>query len=118
MMASSAARCSSRWLTVVVSSGRRAAAGAAVRAGGAGVRGVCTPAAGGLWRGGGRTCGGAGRAVTLGRVSGEGCVSHMVARLGYMCSSLWFVRVTQEESNVVRLTWEGARASGKDEMSL
>ncbi|XP_054462963.1 dnaJ heat shock protein family (Hsp40) member A3a isoform X2 [Anoplopoma fimbria] len=64
-MASSAARCSSRWITVFVSSGRRRSAGAVVCAGNGGVRSVSTLGAEKLWRGGNLTCGGAGKALTL-----------------------------------------------------
>ncbi|XP_070836896.1 dnaJ heat shock protein family (Hsp40) member A3a isoform X1 [Chaetodon trifascialis] len=70
MMASSAARCSSRWITVIVSSGRRSAAGAVVCAGHGGVRSVSTLGAEKLWRGGNLMCGGAGKALTLRGLSG------------------------------------------------
>ncbi|XP_034449531.1 dnaJ heat shock protein family (Hsp40) member A3a isoform X1 [Hippoglossus hippoglossus] len=65
-----AARCSSRWVTVFVSSGRRRAAGAAVGAGHGGVRGVSTVGADTVWRAGGVACGAAGKAVTLRGLSG------------------------------------------------
>uniref|UniRef100_A0A3Q3GN08 DnaJ heat shock protein family (Hsp40) member A3a n=1 Tax=Labrus bergylta TaxID=56723 RepID=A0A3Q3GN08_9LABR len=64
-MASSAARCSSRWITVFVSSGRRRAAGAVVCAGHGGARSVSTLGGQKLWRGGNLMCGGAGKALTL-----------------------------------------------------
>ena len=71
MMASSAARCSSRWITVIVSSGHRRAAGSAARTGHGGIRGVSTLGAERLWRGGSVACGGAGKALTLRGLSGE-----------------------------------------------
>lgn len=77
MMASSAARCSSRWITVFVSSGHRRAAGAVVCAGNGGLRSVSTLGADKLWRGGGLMCGGAEKALTLRGLSGECCISHM-----------------------------------------
>ncbi|KAM6966907.1 dnaJ heat shock protein family (Hsp40) member A3a [Tautogolabrus adspersus] len=70
MMASSAARCSSRWITVFVSSGRRRAAGAVVCAGHGGARSVSTLGGEKLWRGGTLMCGGAGKALTLRGLSG------------------------------------------------
>uniref|UniRef100_A0A671YBN3 DnaJ heat shock protein family (Hsp40) member A3a n=1 Tax=Sparus aurata TaxID=8175 RepID=A0A671YBN3_SPAAU len=69
-MASSAARCSSRWITVIVSSAHRRAVGAVVCAGHGGVRGVSTMSAEKLWRGGSLSCGGAGKALTLKGLSG------------------------------------------------
>ncbi|XP_029364472.1 dnaJ heat shock protein family (Hsp40) member A3a [Echeneis naucrates] len=70
MMASSAARCSSRWITVVASCGHRRAAAAAVCTGHGGVRGLSTGGAENLFRGGSRVCCGAGKALTLRRLSG------------------------------------------------
>ncbi|XP_047427163.1 dnaJ heat shock protein family (Hsp40) member A3a isoform X1 [Mugil cephalus] len=70
MMASSAARCSSRWITVVASSGHRWATGAAVSSGHGGVRSFSTLGKESLWRGGSLTCGGAGKALTLRGLSG------------------------------------------------
>ncbi|KAF1379512.1 hypothetical protein PFLUV_G00176810 [Perca fluviatilis] len=70
MMASSAARCSSRWITVIVSSGHRRAAGAVVCTGNGGVRSISTVGAERLWRGGNLMCGGAGKALTLRGLSG------------------------------------------------
>ncbi|XP_037649494.1 dnaJ heat shock protein family (Hsp40) member A3a isoform X1 [Sebastes umbrosus] len=71
MMASSAARCSSRWITVIVSSGHRRAAGAAVSAAGhGGVRSISTLGAEKLCWGGNLMCVGAQRAVTLRGLSG------------------------------------------------
>uniref|UniRef100_A0A8C9ZN33 DnaJ heat shock protein family (Hsp40) member A3a n=1 Tax=Sander lucioperca TaxID=283035 RepID=A0A8C9ZN33_SANLU len=69
-MASSAARCSSRWITVIVSSGHRRAAGAVVCTGNGGVRSFSTLGAERLWRGGNLMCGGAGKALTLRGLSG------------------------------------------------
>uniref|UniRef100_A0A665VEA8 DnaJ homolog subfamily A member 3, mitochondrial n=1 Tax=Echeneis naucrates TaxID=173247 RepID=A0A665VEA8_ECHNA len=69
-MASSAARCSSRWITVVASCGHRRAAAAAVCTGHGGVRGLSTGGAENLFRGGSRVCCGAGKALTLRRLSG------------------------------------------------
>ncbi|KAA8585108.1 hypothetical protein FQN60_003802, partial [Etheostoma spectabile] len=69
-MASSAARCSSRWITVIVSSGHRRAAGAVVCTGNGGVRSISTLGAERLWRGGNLMCGGAGKALTLRGLSG------------------------------------------------
>ncbi|XP_033499681.1 dnaJ heat shock protein family (Hsp40) member A3a isoform X1 [Epinephelus lanceolatus] len=70
MMASSAVRRSSRWITVIVSSGRVRAAGAAVCFGRGGVRSVSTLGAEKLWRGGSSVCVGAGKALTLRGLSG------------------------------------------------
>lgn len=71
MMASSAARCSSRWITVIVFSGHRRAASTVARAGHGGIRGVSTLRAETIWRGGSLACGGAGKALTLRGLSGE-----------------------------------------------
>ncbi|XP_057673776.1 dnaJ heat shock protein family (Hsp40) member A3a [Corythoichthys intestinalis] len=68
MMASSAARCSSRWLTAVVSSGQQHRAACVVLSAARGSsRGVCTFGAGTLWTGTGgiSPCGGAGKGLTL-----------------------------------------------------
>lgn len=70
MMASAAARCSSRWITVVVSSGHRRAAGALVCNGSGGMRSASTLAGGRLWRGESLVGGAAGSAVTLKGLSG------------------------------------------------
>ncbi|XP_008281990.1 dnaJ heat shock protein family (Hsp40) member A3a isoform X2 [Stegastes partitus] len=70
MMASSATRCSSRWITVAVSAGRRRAAGATVSSGHGGLRSFSTLGGENLWRGGSAVCGGAGKAVTLRGLSG------------------------------------------------
>ncbi|CAJ1075053.1 dnaJ heat shock protein family (Hsp40) member A3a isoform X2 [Xyrichtys novacula] len=70
MMASSAARRSSRWITVIVSSGQRRGAGAVVGGGHGGVRNVSSVGAEKLWRGGNVMCGGAGRGLTLRGLSG------------------------------------------------
>lgn len=78
MMASTAVRCSSRWITVIVSSGHRGAAGTVVCAGNGGIRRVSTLGAEKLWRGGNIMCGGAGKALTLRGLSGECCTSEMV----------------------------------------
>uniref|UniRef100_A0A8D3B1C7 DnaJ homolog subfamily A member 3, mitochondrial n=1 Tax=Scophthalmus maximus TaxID=52904 RepID=A0A8D3B1C7_SCOMX len=69
-MASSAARRSSRWVTVVVSSVYRRAPGVAACTAHGGARGVSTMGAEKLWRGGGLVYGGAGKAVTLRGLSG------------------------------------------------
>lgn len=85
MMASSAARCSSRWITVAVSSGQRRAVSAIVCSGHGEFRSFSTLRAEKLWRDGSPVCGGVGKAVTLRGLSGKSCVSHMVvalARLG------------------------------------
>ncbi|KAF3846346.1 hypothetical protein F7725_003424 [Dissostichus mawsoni] len=71
MMASSAARGSSRWITVILSSGPHGATGAGVCAGHGGVRSISTLGAGKLCRGGNLMCGGAGKALTLKGVSGN-----------------------------------------------
>ncbi|XP_077353511.1 dnaJ heat shock protein family (Hsp40) member A3a isoform X1 [Festucalex cinctus] len=68
MMASSAARRSSRWLTVIVFSGHHRhprAAGAVVSASHGSLRGVCTLGTGTLWNGASSVCDGAGKGVTL-----------------------------------------------------
>ncbi|XP_077474157.1 dnaJ heat shock protein family (Hsp40) member A3a [Stigmatopora argus] len=68
MMASSAARCSSRWLTAVVSSGhRRHAAGAVIPPARGSSRGLCTFGTRSLWTGTGgvSACGVAGKGLTL-----------------------------------------------------
>ncbi|KAL6102932.1 dnaja3 [Pungitius sinensis] len=69
-MASSATRCSSRWITVFVSSGRCKAAAAVVCAGHGGVRRMSTLGAEKLRWGGNRLCGGTGKALTLRGLSG------------------------------------------------
>uniref|UniRef100_A0A3Q1KGP7 DnaJ homolog subfamily A member 3, mitochondrial n=1 Tax=Anabas testudineus TaxID=64144 RepID=A0A3Q1KGP7_ANATE len=69
-MASSAARCSSRWITVIVSSGHRRAAGTIVCTGNGGVRSISTLRGGKLWRGESLVCSAAGSAVTLRGLSG------------------------------------------------
>lgn len=79
MMASSAARCSSRWITVIVSSGRHRAAGAVACAAHGGVRSVSTLGSEKLLRGGSLACGGAGKALTLRGLSGEWGIGHMVS---------------------------------------
>uniref|UniRef100_A0A3P8RJB3 DnaJ homolog subfamily A member 3, mitochondrial n=1 Tax=Astatotilapia calliptera TaxID=8154 RepID=A0A3P8RJB3_ASTCA len=65
MMASSAARFSSRWITVAVSSGQRRAVSAIVCSGHGEVRSFSTLRAEKLWRDGSLVCGGVGKAVTL-----------------------------------------------------
>ncbi|KAM7371982.1 hypothetical protein PAMP_009182 [Pampus punctatissimus] len=70
MMASSVARCSSRWITVIVSSGRSRGAGAVACVAHGGVRSVSTLAAEKLWRGGSVSCVAAGKALTLRGLSG------------------------------------------------
>ncbi|KAM9843088.1 dnaJ heat shock protein family (Hsp40) member A3a [Aulostomus maculatus] len=70
MMASSAVRCSSRWITVVVSSGRRRGPVAVFSASHGGVRNLSTVGAEKLWRGGSLVGGGAGTALTLKGLSG------------------------------------------------
>lgn len=78
MMASSAVRNSTRWITVIVSSGHRGAAGTAVCAGHGGIRSVSTLGGEKLWRGGSIMCAGAGKALTLRGLSGECDISEMV----------------------------------------
>lgn len=78
MMASSAARCSSRWITVIVSSGHRRAAGTIVCTGNGGFRSVSTLGGGKLWQTESLVRGAAGNAVTLRGLSGEKGFSHMV----------------------------------------
>ncbi|XP_029015327.1 dnaJ heat shock protein family (Hsp40) member A3a isoform X4 [Betta splendens] len=70
MMASSAARCSSRWMTVIVSCGHRRAASTLVCTGSGAVRGASTLGGGRLWREESLVCGAAGNAVTLRGLSG------------------------------------------------
>ncbi|MEQ2241470.1 hypothetical protein ILYODFUR_025632 [Ilyodon furcidens] len=70
MMASSAARCSSRWFTVVVSSGPRRAVGLFLSSDHGGVRRFSTMGAEKLWLGGSLWSGGAEKALTLRRLSG------------------------------------------------
>ncbi|XP_063759453.1 dnaJ heat shock protein family (Hsp40) member A3a isoform X1 [Eleginops maclovinus] len=70
MMASSAARRSSRWITVILSSAPHRATGAGVCTGHGGVRSISTLGAGKLWQGGNLVCGGSGKALTLKGVSG------------------------------------------------
>jgi len=83
-MASSAARCSSRWITVFVFSGQhRASAAAGVCAGHGGVRSISTLGAERLWRGGNLARGGAGKALTLKGLSGEWRMALAYAKLGY-----------------------------------
>ncbi|XP_013865538.1 dnaJ heat shock protein family (Hsp40) member A3a [Austrofundulus limnaeus] len=70
MMAFSTARCSSRWITVVVSSGPRRAAGSVLSSDNVGVRQFSSLGVGKLWRGGSLVCGGEGKALTLRGLSG------------------------------------------------
>ncbi|XP_041823595.1 dnaJ heat shock protein family (Hsp40) member A3a isoform X2 [Melanotaenia boesemani] len=70
MMASSVARCSSRWITVVVSSGCQRAAGSVISFDHGGVRRFSTLGGEKLWRGGSMGCNGAGKALTLRGLSG------------------------------------------------
>ncbi|XP_061703283.1 dnaJ heat shock protein family (Hsp40) member A3a isoform X2 [Syngnathoides biaculeatus] len=65
MMASAAARSSSRWLTVMVSSGYHRAACAALPVSCGSPRALCTFGAGTLWAGGSMACGRAGTGLTL-----------------------------------------------------
>nr|XP_046271375.1 dnaJ heat shock protein family (Hsp40) member A3a isoform X1 [Scatophagus argus] len=86
MMASSAVRCCSRWITVIVSSGHRGAASTVVCAGHGGVRSVSTLGAEKLWRGGNLMCGGAGKALTLRGLSGINS-PHAVYKLSFHTSA-------------------------------
>ncbi|XP_037544918.1 dnaJ heat shock protein family (Hsp40) member A3a [Nematolebias whitei] len=70
MMASVVVRCSSRWITVVVSSGPRRAAGSFLSSGHVGVCRFSTIGVGKLWYGGSLVCGGEGKALTLRGLSG------------------------------------------------
>ncbi|KAF7665498.1 hypothetical protein LDENG_00140780 [Lucifuga dentata] len=70
IMASSVARCSTRWITVIVSSGHRRAGRAVACAAHGGVRAVSTLGVENLWRGGSALCGEAGKALTLRGLSG------------------------------------------------
>lgn len=72
-MAFSAVRCSTRWITVIVSSGHRGATGTLVCAGHGGIRSISTLGVEKLWRGGNLAFGGAGKALTLRGLSGEWC---------------------------------------------
>uniref|UniRef100_A0A7N8XY44 DnaJ heat shock protein family (Hsp40) member A3a n=1 Tax=Mastacembelus armatus TaxID=205130 RepID=A0A7N8XY44_9TELE len=69
-MASSAVRCSSRWITVIVSSGHRRAVSTVVCSGHGGVRSISTLGGDKLWRGGSLFCGESGKALTLKGLSG------------------------------------------------
>ncbi|XP_075880366.1 dnaJ heat shock protein family (Hsp40) member A3a isoform X2 [Nelusetta ayraudi] len=69
-MATSAVRRSSRWITVLVSSGHRCAAGTVVCGGHGGIRSVSTLGAEKLWRGAKLSCGEPGKALTLRGLSG------------------------------------------------
>lgn len=71
MMATSAVRRSSCWITVLVSSGHRCAAGTVVSGGHGGIRSVSTMGAEKLWRGAKLSCGEPGKALTLRGLSGE-----------------------------------------------
>lgn len=73
MMASTASRCSTRWITVIVSSVHLRTTGPGVCAAHGGVRSVSTFGAEILWRGGKSACGGAGKALTLRGLSGKWC---------------------------------------------
>lgn len=75
MMASVAVRCSSRWITVVVSSGPRRAPGLALSSDHIGVCRFSTIGVGKLWHGGSVVCGGEGKALTLRGLSGEWCIN-------------------------------------------
>ncbi|KAK2833451.1 hypothetical protein Q5P01_017340 [Channa striata] len=69
-MASSAARSSSRWIAVCVSSVHRRGAGIVFSTGHGGVRSIFTLGGGNMWREGSSACGGARKAVTLRGLSG------------------------------------------------
>lgn len=71
MMASTAARCSTRWTTVVVSFGRRGAARTLLYAGHGGIRSLSTLGREKLRLGTSSAFGGAAEAVTLRGLSGE-----------------------------------------------
>uniref|UniRef100_A0A672ZY63 DnaJ homolog subfamily A member 3, mitochondrial n=2 Tax=Sphaeramia orbicularis TaxID=375764 RepID=A0A672ZY63_9TELE len=86
MMASTASRCSTRWIAVIVSSAHLRATGPGVCAAHGGVRSVSTFGAEKLWRGGKPTCGGAGKALTLRGLSGIQ-LPHAVYRLSFHTSA-------------------------------
>lgn len=73
MMASTAARCSTRWTTVIVSCGRRGAARTVLFAGHEGIRSLSTLGTDKLWLGTSMLFGGAAKALTLRGLSGECC---------------------------------------------
>ncbi|XP_061568474.1 dnaJ heat shock protein family (Hsp40) member A3a [Cololabis saira] len=70
VMASSAARCSTRWITVALSSGRRGTTGAVFSSEHGGARRFSTLGVDRVLRGGAFVCGGAGKALTLKGLSG------------------------------------------------
>lgn len=71
MMATSAVCRSSRWFTVLVSSGQRCSVGTVVCGGNGGIRGVSTLGTEKLWRGAKLSCGELGKALTLRGLPGE-----------------------------------------------
>lgn len=71
MMATSAVRRSSRWITVLVSSGHRCAVETVVCGGHGGIRRVSTLGVEKLWRGAKLSCAEPGKAMTLRGLSGE-----------------------------------------------
>lgn len=71
MMATSAVRRSSRWITVLVSSGHRCAAGTVVCGDHGGIRSISTLGAEKLWHGAKLSCGEPGKALTLRGLFGE-----------------------------------------------
>ncbi|XP_029944988.1 dnaJ heat shock protein family (Hsp40) member A3a isoform X2 [Salarias fasciatus] len=86
MMASSAARCSSRWIAVVVSSGQRRAVGAVVCSGHGGARSLSTLGSGRAWSGAASGCGGSATALTLRGLSGLKS-PHALYRLSFHTSA-------------------------------
>ncbi|XP_029913764.1 dnaJ heat shock protein family (Hsp40) member A3a isoform X2 [Myripristis murdjan] len=88
MMASSAVRSSTRWITVVVSSGRRRASGSFLCSSHAGLRTVSTLGAQKRWPGGSPGCGGTGHALTLRGLSVPGIKSpYTVCTLSFHTSA-------------------------------
>lgn len=118
MMASSAARCSSRWITVVVSSGPRRAVGTVVSSGHGGARSISTLATGKIWGGGSLVCGEAWKALTLRGLSGEWCVSHIILAQARLANEVWGYLSDALLNNWMIITSNIAKMRVGEEMSL
>uniref|UniRef100_A0A6Q2XLS4 DnaJ homolog subfamily A member 3, mitochondrial n=2 Tax=Esox lucius TaxID=8010 RepID=A0A6Q2XLS4_ESOLU len=85
-MASSAARCSTRWIRVAVSSGHRCAGSLITVSFNGGARSLSTLPAKRIWQGGTAICGGLGNALTLGGLPGVK-LPHVLWTLSFHTSS-------------------------------
>lgn len=96
MMASTAARCSTRWTTVIVSCGRHGAARTLIYAGHGGTRSISTLGAERLWLGTSVPFRGAAKALTLRGLSGECCA------LVLACAKLTQAKVVVANSDLIK----------------